>query len=120
VALMIGVGCNGVHYDKPLAHSSPLLRSEWRPLMPRPTSTIDYDPSGGSDDREPAESGDGDATDVRATMVAAAQALLADRRPRAEYGLTDVEQALGRAIPGQGWRASQGLERLVELAKTRF
>lgn len=107
--------CNGVHYDKPLAHSSPLLRSDWRPLIPRRTSTIDYEPP--ASERSTAAGTTAVPPDVRAAMVAGANELLADERARDEYGAEDVERALRRAVPGLAWSASQGLDRLVAEAR---
>jgi len=98
------------------AYHSPLLRSAWEPLFPRPTPPSTGEPSAG--DRADGKDTSGAAgRDPRPEMIAGGRALLGKTEERSGYGAQDLEQILGRAIPGLSWRADQGLAALVQIAE---
>lgn len=108
------VACGNEKLRGPAYHS-PLLRSDWDPLVPRPARLQDND--GSSSTNGGGEQPAGPDADPRAAMIAGARDLLGQTEERSGYGAPDLERILGRAIPSLDWRASQGLAALVETAE---
>jgi len=96
------------------AYHSPLLRSAWEPLFPRPTPPSE---GGQGEESDSGSSGTAAGPDAREKVLAGATKLLGQTEERSGYGAQDLEQILEQAIPGLEWNASQGLAALVDIAE---
>jgi hypothetical protein len=106
--------CGNQALHGPIYHS-PLLRSEWDPLVPRPTPPREAEDSSADDGSTPA-AGQESETDPREAMIGRARALMGNPAQRPGYGAADVSRMLGEVIPGLGWEAGHGLQALVDRA----
>ncbi len=94
----------------PLYHSS-LASSDWKPLTPRQTPN-----AAPRADNRPAPS---KPNDIRARMVAEAEALPTGGKDRGDYGADDLEMMLAKVNSQVKWHSNQGLDALVSLARTK-
>jgi hypothetical protein len=91
-------------------YHTPLASSEWRALTPRQTPGSGK--PGNSDRRRDRDDGD-----IRARMIAEAEALLAQAGEGSGYGAEDLQTILEKVRGRLGWRSDQGLDALVSLGK---
>jgi hypothetical protein len=122
ILCLLIAACGNEKTRSPAFHS-PLLRSAWDPLFPRPVPPAGQghgasDETTGQTDETAGKADEaGPAHDPRAAAIQGARALLSTTEERSGYGAQDLERILARAIPGIEWRASQGLAALVETAE---
>jgi hypothetical protein len=115
LSLLLCGACGNKQTPGPVYHS-PLLRSAWEPVFPRPTPPADRGEEVGEKEREASPDATPE-TDPRAESIAGARDLLGRSEERSGYGASDLERILARAVPSLRWRASHGLPALVETAE---
>lgn len=105
--------CGGGVSGRPLDHASPLVRTRFEPPFSEASRPAAPEKRDDTD-----EEGAGAPADLRARIVAAAEALLEEAPARpGDYGVADLEAILRATLPDLGWRASEGLPALARRAE---
>jgi len=106
--------CSGTTHRAPL-HRSPLMRTDWTPLITGRSLPASDSGHAGSGDQVEADKTK--QADLRRRVISRARDILGKGSHNSSYGTADLSAILDKVLPGLDWDDSQGLESLMELAR---